>query len=108
MRTRLPILIVLVTLIVGLAGHARAKTTTAAVMPLGKGAGGPEFAGLGRALADMMVTDLSQAKALQLVERMKLGLILDELKLAKSGYRQANGAEVGTRARSRARHHRVI
>lgn len=65
---------------------AGAGTPTAAVMPLGKGAGGPEFDGLGRSLADMMVTDLSESKALQLVERTQLGLVLDELALAKSGY----------------------
>ena len=64
---------------------AEAKKT-AAVMPLGKGAGGSEFDGLGRALADMMVTDLSQAEVLVLVERTKLSLVLDELKLAKSGF----------------------
>jgi len=73
-------------ILLALGTTASAKTTTAAVMPLGKGAGGAEFDGLGRALADMMVTDLSQSKTLQLVERMKLGLVLDELKLAKSGF----------------------
>ncbi len=65
---------------------AQADKPTAAVMPLGKGAGGAQYDGLGRALADMMVTDLSSSNVLQLVERMQLGLILDELKLSKSGY----------------------
>ncbi len=65
---------------------AGAEVPTAAVMPLGKGAGGAEYDGLGRALADMMVTDLSTSNVLQLVERMQLGLVLDELKLSKSGY----------------------
>ncbi len=63
-----------------------AEKSTAAVMPFAKGAGGAEFDGLGRALADMMVTDLAQADSLQLVERTQLKHILDELKLGKSGY----------------------
>lgn len=61
-------------------------STTAAVMPLGKGAAPAKYDGLGRALADMMVTDLSSSATLQLVERTKLKLVLDELKLAKSGF----------------------
>ncbi len=79
-----------VSLVVGVlllwAAPAFAAKTTAAVMPLGKGAGPASYDGLGRALADMMVTDLSTSKTLQLVERTKLKLVLDELKLAKSGF----------------------
>lgn len=65
---------------------ALAEKHTAAVMPLERGAGGAEYEGFGRALADMMVTDFSRAEVLQLVERTQLKLILDELKLAKTGY----------------------
>ncbi len=72
--------------ILALSAPAWAGKTTAAVMPLGKGAGPAQYDGLGRALADMMVTDLSNSSALQLVERMKLKLVLDELQLAKSGF----------------------
>lgn len=76
-----------------IASPAKASAPTAAVMPLGKGAGGAQYDGLGRALADMMVTDLSNSNVLQLVERMKLGLVLDELKLAKSGYLDKGSAQ---------------
>lgn len=75
------------------AAPASAAKTTAAVMPLGKGAGPASFDGLGRALADMMVTDLSTSKTLQLVERTKLKLVLDELKLAKSGFLDKSTAQ---------------
>ncbi len=83
----------LVSLWLGLGSLAFAETRTAAVMPLGKGAGPAEFDGLGRALADMMVTDLSGAQHLQLVERMQLGLVLDELKLGKSGFLDKKSAQ---------------
>jgi TolB-like protein len=41
---------------------------------------------LGRGLADMLITDLSNVQSLQLVEREKLNLALDELKLSKSKF----------------------
>lgn len=41
---------------------------------------------LGRGLADMLITDLSNVEALQLVEREKLNLALDELKLSQSKF----------------------
>lgn len=41
---------------------------------------------LSRGLADMLITDLSNVKQLQLVEREKLNLALDELKLSKTKF----------------------
>ncbi len=41
---------------------------------------------LARGLADMLITDLSNVQSLQLVEREKLNLALDELKLSKSKF----------------------
>lgn len=41
---------------------------------------------LSRGLADMLITDLSNVQALQLVEREKLNLALDELKLSKTKF----------------------
>src|SRR5438552_18577221 len=39
-----------------------------------------------KGLADMLITDLSQLKSVEIVEREKLNAILDELKLQKSKY----------------------
>ncbi len=86
MRTLFIATLAAVLLILITRSEALAEKNTAAVMPLAKGAGGAEFDGFGRALADMMVTDFSRADVLQLVERTQLKLILDELKLGKSGY----------------------
>ena len=41
---------------------------------------------LARGLADMLITDLSNVQSLQLVERDKLNLALDELKLSKTKF----------------------
>jgi TolB-like protein len=46
----------------------------------------PSLDPLSRGLADMLITDLSNVQALQLVEREKLNLALDELKLSKSKF----------------------
>ncbi len=66
---------------------------SAAVLPLEKGAGDAQFDGLGRSLADMIVSDLSQADTLVLVERVRLSSILDELKLSQSNYIDARWAQ---------------
>ncbi len=47
---------------------------------------------LGYALADLLVTDLSRSSQLQLVERSRLGDVLRELDLAKSGRVDSAGA----------------
>jgi TolB-like protein len=57
-----------------------------AVLPMVKGAGGPELDGFGAALADMMVTDLSTVAGLQLVERSRLHEIVAELELGESAF----------------------
>ncbi|MFZ5475717.1 MAG: CsgG/HfaB family protein [Myxococcota bacterium] len=57
-----------------------------AVMPLAKGAGSAQYEGLGRALAGMLVTDLSALPGVRLVERDQLDALLAELKLKESGY----------------------
>jgi len=59
---------------------------TVAVLPMAKGAGGPELDGFGAALADMMVTDLSTVAGLQLVERARLQEVVAELHLAESDF----------------------
>lgn len=59
---------------------------TVAILPLSKGAGSEEYAGLGKALAGMITTDLSTVEALQLVERERLDELMKEIKLGKSGF----------------------
>lgn len=69
------------------AGPAAAEDLrTVAVLPMAKGAGGPELDGFGAALADMMVTDLSTVSGLQLVERSRLQEIVAELQLGESDF----------------------
>lgn len=59
---------------------------TLAVLPLEQAAGSEEHAGLGTALAGMLVSDLSRVEALQLVERSRLGELLGEIELTSSGF----------------------
>ncbi len=48
--------------------------------------GSDDFKPLGKGMADMLITDLLVVKSITLVERAKLNLALDELKLAKSPF----------------------
>ena len=57
-----------------------------AVLPFDQGAGSDAYAGLGRALAGMVVSDLSRVDTLQLVERAKLEALLSEIELSDKGY----------------------
>lgn len=59
---------------------------TVAVLPLSYQGGDEEFAPLGRGLAEMVSGDLAQIDELQLVERVRIQALLDELKLAESQY----------------------
>ncbi|MCB9777742.1 MAG: hypothetical protein H6742_04195 [Alphaproteobacteria bacterium] len=63
-----------------------ALATTVAVLPLSQGSGSEQYAGLGTALSGMLVSDLSQADGLTLVERERLGDLLGEIDLAEGGY----------------------
>lgn len=45
----------------------------------------PELRPLGRALAEMLVTDLSQTDRLTVLERLQVQMLLDELRLAEQG-----------------------
>lgn len=60
--------------------------STLAVLPLDKGAGSEQYDGLGKALAAMLVTDLSTAPGLQLVERDRLDAVMAELKLSDTAF----------------------
>jgi TolB-like protein len=72
---------------------AQAATRTVAVLPLSKGAAGPELDGFGVALADMMVTDLSTVPGLQLVERQRLADVLAELELGETDFIDESSAQ---------------
>src|SRR5687767_1567048 len=70
-----------------------AAVFTLAILPLTKGAGSEEYAGLGKALAGMITTDLSQVEEIQLVERERLEDLLGEINLGKSGYVEGKTAQ---------------
>ncbi|HYO55031.1 CsgG/HfaB family protein [Archangium sp.] len=57
-----------------------------AVLYFDNNTGQPALDVLKKGFADMMVTDLSAVRQLQVVEREKLQKLLDELKLQRSGY----------------------
>ena len=58
---------------------------TVAVFPFQFVGDDPQYAPLGRALAEFLVNDLSQTSRLKVVERAQVQLLLDEMKLGASG-----------------------
>lgn len=56
---------------------------TVAVLPFEFVGTDPDFRPLGRALAEMLVTDLSQTDRLRVLERARVQLLLDEMRLAE-------------------------
>ncbi|MDP2314254.1 MAG: CsgG/HfaB family protein [Pseudomonadota bacterium] len=65
--------------------HA-ADPPSVAVLPLEKAAASAQYDGLGRALAGMVVSDLSALPGLRLVERDQLEALLAEMKLQETGF----------------------
>lgn len=59
---------------------------TVAVVPIQYQGGDEKYEALGRGLAEMFTTDLSNVERLKVVERVRLQALLDELKLAQSDY----------------------
>ena len=57
-----------------------------AVLPLTYQGSNARYAPLGRGLSEMITVDLAAVRALQLVERVRLQELLDELELAQSDY----------------------
>lgn len=66
------------------ASTARAGVTVA-VLPFDAGTSDPEFTALGVGLQSMLITDLAQAGEVEIVERARLGDIVAELELSRSG-----------------------
>ena len=76
------------------ASGARAEgPATLAVLPLEQGTASEAFQGLGTALAGMLVTDLSGVPGLTLVERQRLGALMDELKLGEGKFLDQSTAQ---------------
>jgi TolB-like protein len=63
-----------------------ALAATLAVLPLERGASGPELDGLGASLSGMIVSDLAGAPGLTLVERQRLDAVLSEIELGERGF----------------------
>jgi TolB-like protein len=63
-----------------------ADAPSVAVLPLQKAAASTRYDGLGRALAGMLVSDLSAVPGLRLVERDQLDALLTEIELQDSGF----------------------
>lgn len=90
MSRSIPGVVLLLFLVV--ASQARAARTLA-VLPLEQGAGSEAYAGLGTALAGMLVSDLAQVETLQLVERARLDEVLAEMELSETGFLDAATAQ---------------
>ena len=71
------------------------EPSTLAILPVTI-AGDSSFQPLSRGLAEMMTSDLAMVRSLRLLERMQIGTLLDELKLAQSARADpATAARVG-------------
>jgi tetratricopeptide (TPR) repeat protein len=62
-----------------------ASTKAVAVFPLLYQGNNPEYAALSKGLAEMLITDLSQVKSLEVVERLRVQALFDEMALGQSG-----------------------
>ena len=72
-----------------------------AVFPMAYVSGPPELEPLQVAMADMMITDLSQARSLTVLERTQIQSLIDEMALTESGLTEpATGARAGRVLRS--------
>lgn len=69
----------------GEAGGGAAVSGAIGVVPFRTGTADPAITALGFALSDLLATDLSRSGQLQLVERSRLGEVLRELELGRSG-----------------------
>ena len=60
-------------------------SNTIAIFPLTYHGKNPEYAELGKGLSEMMITDLSQVPDLDLIERIRLNALIEEMSLAEVG-----------------------
>ena len=73
-------------------GTSTMSPNAIAVFPFAMQMGKDEYAPLGKGLAEMMITDLSQVPNLKLVERIRVQALLDEMALAQTGMIDMNTA----------------
>lgn len=76
----------LLAILLALLAASPALAARVAVLPFDKGTGSEQYDGLGKALAAMMVTDLSGTPGLVLVERQRLDDVLAELALSETAF----------------------
>jgi TolB-like protein len=62
-----------------------ASTKALAIFPLLYQGNNPEYATLSKGLAEMLITDLSQVKSLEVVDRVRVQALFDEMALGQSG-----------------------
>ena len=65
-----------------------------AVFPFASRSENTEYANLGRGLGEMMITDLSQVPKIELVERIRLNALMEEMALGQTGMIR-EGSEAG-------------
>ena len=63
-----------------------------AVFPFSYQGSDMNYATLGKGLCEMMITDLSQVKGIQLIERIRLQALLEEMRLEQTGLMDTNTA----------------
>jgi len=56
-----------------------------AVFPFNLVSDNPEYSSLGRGLSEMIITDLSQVKEIELIERARINVLLEEIALGQTG-----------------------
>jgi tetratricopeptide (TPR) repeat protein len=66
-------------------GAVTAAPGTIAVLPFLVESGDPQMKPVGKGLAEMLITDLSQIPSLKLVERVRVQSLFDEVKLGQTG-----------------------
>lgn len=65
---------------------------TVAIFPFEYAGSDPEYAPLGRAMAEMLQTDLGRVGRVTLLERLRVQALIDELQLAEEGFIDASTA----------------
>jgi tetratricopeptide (TPR) repeat protein len=77
-------------------GAETAAPGTVAVLPFMVQSDDPQMKPVGKGLAEMLITDLSQISSLRLVERVRVQSLFDEIKLGQTGLvREAEAARFG-------------
>jgi len=77
-------------------GAETASPGTIAVLPFTVQSDDPQMKPVGKGLAEMLITDLSQIRSLKLVERVRVQSLFDEIKLGQTGLvRESEAARFG-------------